>query len=103
MLGIAYAIGGAGGGGGKGGLGALFPIMIMFVIFYFLLIRPQQKRSQNTRMMQENLRKGDRVLFCGGMYGKILNIKGSVVSIEIAEKIKVDVQRNAIAGQVKEE
>ncbi len=101
MLGVAYAM--APGGGGGGGLGALFPIMIMFVIFYFLLIRPQQKRSQNTRMMQENLRKGDRVLFCGGMYGKILNIKGAVVSIEIAEKIKVDVQRNAIAGQVKEE
>jgi len=101
MLGLAHAAAPGGGGGAGGGLGALFPIIIMFVIFYFLLIRPQQKRQQNVKRMQENLRKGDRVVFCGGMYGTVVKIKGQMVNIEVADKVRVDVQRSAIAGQAK--
>ena len=99
MFGVALAAapGGPGGGGG-GGIGAFFPIIIMFVIFYFLLIRPQQKKAQNTRSMQENLKKGDKVVFCGGIYGTVVKIQGAVVSIEIADKVKIDVQRGAVAG-----
>jgi preprotein translocase subunit YajC len=98
MFGVAFAAAPSGAGGGGGGIGAFFPIIIMFVIFYFLLIRPQQKKQQDIRTMQQNLKKGDRVVFCGGMYGTVVKVKEAVVSIEIAEKVKVDVQRGAIGG-----
>lgn len=104
MWGVAYALApGAPGGGGGGGLGAFVPIIIMFVIFYFLLIRPQQKRSQGVKVMQETLKKGDRIVFCGGMYGTIVKVKGAVVSVEVADKVKVDIQRGAVTGMVKGE
>lgn len=77
-------------------MGALFPIIIMFVIFYFLLIRPQQKKQQNIKSMQQTLRKDDKVLFCGGMYGKVVKVKDTTVTVEIAEKVKIDIQRGAI-------
>lgn len=103
MWGVVYAAAPGGTGGGGGGLGALFPIIIMFVIFYFLLIRPQQKRQSGVRVMQETLKKGDRIVFCGGMYGTIVKVKGTVLSVEVADKVKVDIQRGAVAGMVKGE
>ena len=103
MWGVAYAAAPGGAGGGGGGLGALFPIIIMFVIFYFLLIRPQQKRSQGVKVMQETLRKGDRIVFCGGMYGTVVKVKGAMLTVEVADKVRVDIQRGAVGGIVKGE
>ncbi|MBW2107348.1 MAG: preprotein translocase subunit YajC [Deltaproteobacteria bacterium] len=92
---------GAGGGGsqaGGGGFGAFVPLILMFVIFYFLLIRPQQKKQKQHREMIANLKKGDRVITSGGLYGRITGITDAVVTLEICEKVRVKVARANIAG-----
>ena len=84
-------------------MGSIVLLLALFGIFYFLLIRPQQKRQKEHRTMIENLRKGDTVLTAGGLYGKITGIKDQVVTLEIAEKIRVKVNKNQIAGVVRED
>jgi preprotein translocase subunit YajC len=69
----------------------------MFVIFYFLLIRPQQKKQKEHRKMIENLKKGDRVITTGGIYGRVTGITDTVVTLEISEKVRVKVVRGNIA------
>ncbi|MFZ7128669.1 MAG: preprotein translocase subunit YajC [Desulfobacterales bacterium] len=100
MTGIAYAMGQAGapGGQGAGGFGGLIPIILMFVIFYFLLIRPQQKRTKEHREMIGNLKKGDRVVTSGGIYGRITAIDDSTVSLEIADRVRIKLVRANIAA-----
>ncbi len=100
---MAHAMGTAGqqSGGGQaagGGLTAFLPLILMVVIFYFLLIRPQQKRQKEHRMMLQNLRKGDVVMTQGGIHGRITGLTDSVVTLEIADKVRVKVQRGYIAG-----
>jgi preprotein translocase subunit YajC len=91
--------GGAGGQAGQGGgLTAFVPIILMFVIFYFLLIRPQQKKAKSHQEMINNLKKGDRVITSGGIYGLITNIDETTATLEIAEKVRIKVTRSSIAG-----
>ena len=72
MFDIAYAMGAGGAGGeGAGGFTGFIPLILMFVIFYFLLIRPQQKRTKEHRQMVSNLKKGDRIVTSGGIHGRI--------------------------------
>jgi preprotein translocase subunit YajC len=100
----AYAMAGAGGGqGGAGGFGALIPLVLMFVIFYFLLIRPQQKRAKEHRDLLQTLKKGDLIVTSGGLHGRVTGITDQVVTIEIADNVKVKVSRSYVAGLVKEE
>ncbi|HWP46480.1 MAG TPA: preprotein translocase subunit YajC [Candidatus Limnocylindrales bacterium] len=80
------------------GLLSFTPLIIMFVIFYFLLIRPQQKRQKEIRDMLANLKKGDKVITTGGLYGTIVGLNDSYVQLRIADQVKVKVSRNAIAG-----
>ncbi|MBW2145922.1 MAG: preprotein translocase subunit YajC [Deltaproteobacteria bacterium] len=87
-------------GGGGGGMASLFPLVAIFAIFYFLLIRPQQKKAKTHRMMLERLKKGDQVLTAGGLYGKITTLADNVITLEIADKVRVKVSRNQIAGIV---
>ena len=94
---IAYAMA-PGQGGGGGGMASLFPLIAIFAIFYFLLIRPQQKKSKMHRMMLERLKKGDQVLTAGGVYGKITALADNIVTVEIADKVRVKVARNQISG-----
>ena len=99
MIDIAYAMGVGGDGASKGGgLGAFVPLILMFVIFYFLLIRPQQKKQKQHREMIGNLKKGDRVITTGGLYGRITGITDTVVTLEISEKVRVKVARGNVAG-----
>jgi len=101
MIDVAYAMAPPGGGGG-GDLNTLMgflPMILIFAVFYFLLIRPQQKKSKEHRTFLENLKKGDSVLTQGGIYGKIVSISDQVVTLEIADKVKVRVSRGHIAGQ----
>ena len=70
----------------------------IFAVFYFLLIRPQQKKAKDHKTMIENLKKGDTVITQGGMYGKIAAISDQVVTLEIADKVRVRVFRAHIAG-----
>lgn len=98
MIDIAYAMGTGGEGAQGGGFGALVPLILMFVIFYFLLIRPQQKKQKEQRKMIESLKKGDRVVTTGGLYGRITGLTDTVVTMEIAEKVRVKVARGNVAG-----
>lgn len=101
MLSLAYAMGTGGGTSGQGGgFGALVPLILMFAIFYFLLIRPQQKKQKQHRQMLSNLKTGDHVITSGGLYGRITALSDTVATLEISEKVRVKVARGNIAGLV---
>jgi preprotein translocase subunit YajC len=89
--------GGAGGGQGAAGFGGLIPIILMFVIFYFLLIRPQQKRTKEHREMIANLKKGDRIVTSGGLFGRITGMDEATLTVEIADKVRVKLARGNVA------
>lgn len=99
---LAYAMGAPGGSGGQGGsqLLSFLPIILIFVIFYFLLIRPQQKRAKEHRNLLANLKEGDEVLTSGGIYGRITGIKDDKITVEISEKVRVRVNRGHIAAVI---
>jgi preprotein translocase subunit YajC len=86
-----------GGGGGTGGLIGLWPIVLIFVIFYFLLIRPQQKKQKDHQKMLGSIKKGDRVVTSGGVYGTVVGVKDNVVVLKIAENVKVEFAKSAIS------
>jgi preprotein translocase subunit YajC len=100
MFNLAYAMGGGGDAGG-GGLGAFVPLILMFAIFYFLLIRPQQKKAKQHRELLSTIKKGDEVISSGGLYGLVTGVTEDTVTMEIAPKVRVKVSRNAIAGMAK--
>ena len=94
MLNTAYAMGQAGAqGGGAGGFASFIPLILMFVIFYFLLIRPQQKRAKDHREMIAALKKGDRIVTSGGIYGRITSASDTTLTVEIAEKVRIKLNR----------
>lgn len=102
FLDIAYAMGPAPQGGQQGGAGAmltsLLPLILIFVIFYFLLIRPQQKRSKEHKQMLESLKKGDKVITSGGAYGVVESVGTNTVTLKIAENVKVKFGKGYIAA-----
>jgi len=100
---MAYALGsgGATSSGQGGGFEVLIPLILMFVIFYFLLIRPQQKKAKEHRQLLDSLKKGDRVVTTGGIYGKITSLDGGVVTLEIADKVRIKLNKGNIAGLAK--
>ncbi|MDR3556768.1 MAG: preprotein translocase subunit YajC [Syntrophobacteraceae bacterium] len=75
-------------------------LVAMLAIFYFLLIRPQQKRQKEHNRMLSNLQKGDTIFTVGGLRGRITNLDETVVTMEVAEKIRVKVNRSSIGGLV---
>ena len=88
-------------GGGLGGIEPLIPLVLIFVVFYFLLIRPQQKKAKAHREMISGLRRGDRVVTSGGIVGQVQRVIGdSELSVEIAEGVRVRVMRAMIAELV---
>jgi len=97
MFDLAYAMG-TGGGGQGGGLGAFLPLIIIFAIFYFLLIRPQQRKSKQHKQVLASLKKGDRVVSSGGLHGVITGLTDDIVTLEISPKVRVKVSRGYIAG-----
>ena len=82
---------------GGSDLMAFLPMIAIFVVFYFLLIRPQQKRAKETKAMLEALQKGDEVVTAGGLVGKIAKLTDQYAAIEIAPNVEISVQRAAIA------
>ena len=100
MITSAYAMGGAPGGGSVGGgdWGFIITMGIIFVIFYFLLIRPQQKKQKELKAMLDNLAYGDTVMTTGGIHGKITGLADAVITLEIADKVRVKVARSAIGA-----
>jgi len=80
-----------------GDLMAFLPMIAIFVVFYFLLIRPQQKKAKETRAMLSALQKGDEVVTAGGIVGRISKLGEQYAAIEIANGIEINVQRSAVA------
>jgi preprotein translocase subunit YajC len=100
---MAYAMapgqpGGAGTGGAGGLLGSVVPLVLIFVVFYFLLIRPQQKKAKEHRSMLENLKKGDKIITSGGIYGVIEAVGTNTVTVKIGENVKVKLGKAYIAA-----
>ena len=77
---------------------SFMPLIMIFVIFYFLLIRPQHKKQQQHQQMLQNLKRGDRVITSSGIYGTIDDIDEKIVQLKIANQVKVKMLRSAISG-----
>ena len=73
------------------------PMIIIFAIFYFMLIRPQQRKDRERRELIANIKSGERVLFCGGLLGTVTNVKDATFTVKIAEGVKVEVARSAVS------
>ena len=82
--------------GGDAGLMSFLPIILMFVLLYFLMIRPQMKRAKEHKQMVEALQKGDEVVTSGGVVGRISVMGEAYVSLEIAPSTEISVQRAAV-------
>jgi len=100
LITLAYAMGGSPGGAAPGGgdWGFILTMVIIFVIFYFLLIRPQQKKQKELQALLTNLAYGDTVMTTGGIHGKITGLADAVVTLEIADKVRIKVARSAIGA-----
>ncbi len=89
----------AGGGGVFGSLGGLLPLILIFAVFYFLLIRPQQKKARLHKEMLAALRRGDRIVTGGGIVGTVTKVvDDNELTVEIAQGVKVRVQRGMVAA-----
>lgn len=99
MINIAYAMGQGGSSAGQGAAGftSLIPIILMFVIFYFLLIRPQQKKAKEHREMISHLKKGDRIVTSGGLHGRITAVGETTMTVEIADRVRVKIARGNVS------
>ncbi|MCI0469482.1 MAG: preprotein translocase subunit YajC [Nitrospirae bacterium] len=103
MISEAYAMGPTPQGGGQAGgaqqlISSMLPLILIFVVFYFLLIRPQQKKSKEHRLMIENLKKGDKVVTAGGIYGVVEAVANNTIVLKIAENVKVKFGKGYIAS-----
>jgi preprotein translocase subunit YajC len=103
MFGLAFAMGGAPGGatGPAGGMAAfqqVIPLVFMFAIFYFLLIRPQQKKAKEHKALLEAIKKGDNVITAGGVHGKVTSVDEGIVTLEIATGVNIKIVKSYIAA-----
>ena len=86
----------AGGGDMMSSLGSMLPLVLMFVVLYFVMIRPQMKRQKEARAMIEALAKGDEVATAGGLLGKITSLNDQYLGLEIANGVEIKIQRSAV-------
>ena len=84
--------------GPQGGLMSFLPLIIIFVIFYFLLIRPQMKRAKEHRKLVAELATGDEVVTNGGLLGRITNVGESFITLELTDNVQIKVQRHAVSS-----
>lgn len=87
---------GAGDAGGMGSLGSLLMIVLIFVVFYFFMICPQSKRQKEIKKFQDLLQNGKNVVTSGGIYGKIKEVKENTVIIEVADGVRIKVNKNMV-------
>jgi preprotein translocase subunit YajC len=79
-----------------GGMLMIGYMLIIFALFYFMMIRPQMKKEKERKKMIENVKSGDRVMFCGGLIGVVANVKDATFSVKVADNVKLEVARGAI-------
>ncbi len=97
-VGVAGCFPPSSGGSGGSPLVSVLPFVLIFILFYFLILRPQQKQSRQREEMLNSLKRGDEVLTSGGIYGRIINIADDVVTLEIAKGINIKVAKSAITA-----
>ena len=95
MISVAYAAGP--GGDPMSFLMSIAPLILIFVVFYFLLIMPQQKKAKEHKAMLAAIDKGDEVVTSGGIHGKVVGVAENVLTVEIADKVKIKVSREFIS------
>ena len=95
MIDTAWAQGTA---GGPPAAMSFLPLVLVFVVFYFLLIRPQQQKAKEHRTLLDNLKKNDEVITSGGLYGKVISLADEVVTLEIAPNVRVRCSRPQISN-----
>lgn len=83
-------------GGAESSLMSLLPLVLMFVVLYFIMIRPQMKKQKEMKAMIEALAKGDEVVIAGGVIGRIAKLGDSFLSVEVANGVELQVQRGAV-------
>jgi len=88
---------------GAGSFISFIPLVLIFVIFYLLLIRPQQKKSKEHREMLERLKKNDKIMTGGGMFGKVIALTEKEVTVEVAPNVRVQISRPNISQVIKTE
>lgn len=100
MIGTAFAMAPSGGGqtGGATGLIGLLPFILMFLVLYFLLIFPQQRKQRKHTELLSTLKKGDRVVTSGGIHGSIVGFRDRVIILKVDDKVKIEVEKSSIAG-----
>jgi preprotein translocase subunit YajC len=100
MMDVAYAQ--AGGAAQAGGplvmIFQFLPLILVFVIFYFLVLRPQAKRQKDLQKMIGALKRGDRVVTAGGVYGEVADVKEATVMLRISENVKVEFTKQSVVG-----
>jgi len=82
--------------GGASSYSGILMMVLIFVVFYFFMIRPQQKRQKEIKKQREAMKAGDSVVTSGGIYGKVKDIKDTTVTIEIAENVRIKVDKNSV-------
>ncbi|WP_026035854.1 preprotein translocase subunit YajC [Cupriavidus sp. BIS7] len=88
----------AGAGGAAGGLMSFLPIILMFAVLWFIMIRPQMKRQKESKAMLEALSKNDEVVTAGGILGRITKVNENYVTLEVAEGTEITVQKSAVTN-----
>ena len=99
---FAQAQGGTEQGGPAQTFSFFLPLLVVFGIFYFLIIRPQQKNAKKHQEMLKAIEKGDQVVTVGGIHGKVVGVADTVLTIEIADNVKIKVERSGVQGMKSE-
>lgn len=84
------------GQGGMGGYSGILMMVLIFVVFYFFMIRPQTKKQKEIKAQREAMKQGDKVVTSGGIYGKIRDIKENTITVEIADNVRITVDKNSV-------
>ncbi len=87
-----------GGDGGGSIFSALVPILLVFLIFYFMILRPQKKKQKERESLLSNIQKGDKIVTAGGMHGTVIGIEEKTVLVQISDDVKVKFERSAISS-----
>lgn len=82
--------------GGMGGYSGILMMVLIFVVFYFFMIRPQSKRQKEIKKQRDAMKSGDKVVTSGGIYGKVKEINDTTVLVEIAENVRIKVDKNSV-------
>ena len=97
LISTAYAMGGGTGGDQPNPIASLLPFVLMFLVLYLLILRPQMKKQRNQQRMIDELEKNDEIVTSGGIHGTILNIKDDILVVKIADNVKIEVSRAAVS------